>query len=81
MGIMKNGPGSHRVLIVAVFALVKVAHLLGFAKGLKLHHSGATALDADKAIRPAYTLKMFDAFFFGIEFFEDFDERRGLVHG
>ena len=77
---MKNGPGGYRVLIMAVFALVKVAHLLGFPQRLKLHYSGTTAFDADNAIRPAYALKMSDTFFLRIKFLKDFNERRGLVH-
>ena len=79
--IVKDGPGSNRVLKVAVFALVKVADLFGFSQGLKLHHAGATAFDADRALRPANLLKIFDALFLGIKLFEDFDERGELVHG
>ena len=81
MGIVKDGPGGYRVLIMAVFALDKGGESSGFPQSLKFHHPGTTALDTDRAIRPAYALKMSDALFLSIEFFEDFNERRGLVHG
>ena len=81
MGVVKDGPGGHRVLIMAVFALIKVAHFLGFSQGFKLHHPGATALNTHRAIGPTDTLKMFDALFFGVEAFDNLKNGRGLVHG
>ena len=81
MGIVKDGPGSHGVLIMTVFALVKVANLLCFPQGLKLHYSGATALDTHRTIRPANVLKVLNALFFGVEAFDNLENRRGLVHG
>ena len=81
MRVMKDGPDSYRKVIFAIHALIKVAHFAGFTSSFVSENARLSTPNTDKTLGPAYALKMFDALFFSIEFLEDFNERRWLVHG
>jgi len=80
MGIVKDGPGSHGKIIFAIHALIEVAHLAGFARGVILKDSLAPTADANDPLGPADARKVLDALLFGIKPLKNFKDGRVLIH-
>jgi hypothetical protein len=81
MGIVKDSPGSHRKVILAIYALIKMAHFASFASSFVSEHAGFPAANTDKTLGPANTLKVLNALFLSIEPFDNVEKGRWFVHG
>ena len=81
VGVVKDGASGDGEVILAIHALIKMAHFPGFPWGLISKNSLALAANADKTMGPANAFKVRDALFFGIESLDNLEKGRVLVHG
>ena len=76
MRVVKNRARGHGELIVAIRAIVEMAHLPGLPRLVEFVNAHRTATDARQTLRPADALEMRDALLFGREPFDDLKQRR-----
>ena len=75
VGIVEDGPNSHRELVVAGHALIDVAHLPCFTGSVEDGDAGALAPWALGAFWPADMLQMLNTGFLGRELAQDLEDR------
>jgi hypothetical protein len=77
---MKDRAGRNAVLVAAIHAFIKLAHLPSLSFGLKLGNAETVASNATQTLRPTDSFKMGNANFFGCKLLNGLNQGRLGFH-